>query len=205
MRVATAVSTIIFFAVLGVTSPDGARANDARERDLREITSCLAGKKDPGSILIRASIAGDLEGVKGALARGARVVHRDGCADYRRTALLWASWNGREPVVRFLIGKGSDVNARDSDSMTSLMWAARFGHADVIALLLAAKARDTDRDRGLGYTPLMWAAWKGNDESVRLLLGAGGGRRPPWTGPSGSPLRAERRAPYRSSSPRGAT
>ena len=51
-------------------------------------------------------------------------------------AFVWACKFGRTPVVDFFLEKGVDPNAKDSDSMTALHWAAANGSMDVIDRLL---------------------------------------------------------------------
>jgi serine/threonine-protein phosphatase 6 regulatory ankyrin repeat subunit B len=39
-----------------------------------------------------------------------------------------------------LLAAGADVNAKDKDGVTALMWASQGGHITVVQALLAAKA-----------------------------------------------------------------
>src|SRR6185437_4785256 len=55
---------------------------------------------------------------------------------------------------------------------TALMWAAAEGHADVVSILLAAKA-DFKTPLPSGFTPLLFAARDGRSDVVRALLKAG--------------------------------
>ena len=52
------------------------------------------------------------------------------------TALIWASFQGREAVVRLLLARGADVTLRDRVG-TALTWARDFDRAAVVALLEA--------------------------------------------------------------------
>jgi hypothetical protein len=89
-----------------------------------------------------------------------------------RTALLWASRNGHEAVVRLLLEQGADVEAKDSGGQTALLWASRNGHEAVIRLLLEqgadVEAKDSD-----GRTALLWASMNEHEAVVRLLLEQG--------------------------------
>ena len=67
---------------------------------------------------------------------------------------------------------GADVDARDDDGWTALMWAAQEGRADAVRLLIGAGA-DVDIDDDDGWTALMLAAGEGRADAVRLLIGAG--------------------------------
>jgi len=55
-----------------------------------------------------------------------------------RTALMMASWNGHPDVVRALLAKGADVNAKMSIGWTALTMAKE---AEVRALLIQAGAK----------------------------------------------------------------
>ena len=61
-----------------------------------------------------------------------------------------------------------DVNQNDSLSMTPLIWAAKYGHEEVVRLLLREK--QIQPDGGRGRTALSWAAGNGHEGVVRLFL-----------------------------------
>lgn len=50
-----------------------------------------------------------------------------------RTALHWAAVGSCAKIISFLIQKGSDVNARESEERTPLHFAAQEGHAAAIS------------------------------------------------------------------------
>ena len=56
---------------------------------------------------------------------------------------------------------------------TALHWAARCGHAECVALLLADPAVHMDVQNKLGDTPLHGAAWKNARDVVEMLLEKG--------------------------------
>ena len=43
-------------------------------------------------------------------------------------------------ATKVLLAMGAEVNAGDADGMTPLMWASRRGHAEIVRILLEAKA-----------------------------------------------------------------
>lgn len=91
-------------------------------------------------------------------------------------ALLRAARAGNADTVKSLLTSPNvDVNGVDADGNTALIEAARFGHDDVVAALLIAKADVTLKNRD-GKTALMLASEGGHDESVRLLTQAGSTR-----------------------------
>jgi len=53
-----------------------------------------------------------------------------------------ASRNGHKEIVKALIAKGADVNAKDNEGRnTALFYAASHGHQDVVKALKQAGAR----------------------------------------------------------------
>ncbi|KAI9854022.1 MAG: hypothetical protein M1813_001583 [Trichoglossum hirsutum] len=102
---------------------------------------------------------------------------------------------GHEAMVRLLVEKGADVNAKDGHGNTALLWAAKCGHEATVRLLLEKEA-DTEvalpwaaecgyeailvemgvnintKDDG-GRTALLQAAKGGHEAIVRLLVERG--------------------------------
>jgi ankyrin repeat protein len=58
------------------------------------------------------------------------------------TALMLASQNGHQEVVRALLGAQADVNAKAGNGATALMLASKNGHQEVVQLLKSAGAAD---------------------------------------------------------------
>ena len=64
-----------------------------------------------------------------------------------------------------------DVNQRDGLGITPLIWAARYGHGEVVRLLLREKNLQPDKpDPKYWRTALSWAAGSGHEGVVRLFL-----------------------------------
>ena len=62
-------------------------------------------------------------------------------ADYRHTALFWASFKGNKTLVRLLLAQpGIKLDVINIDGDTALMAAAEHGHAEIVELLLKAGA-----------------------------------------------------------------
>ena len=63
---------------------------------------------------------------------------------------------------------------QDEDGYTAFFWAAYYGHAEVVKLLLTEGNAEVDKtDDNGGCTPLYAAADKGNTDVVKLLLRGG--------------------------------
>lgn len=92
-----------------------------------------------------------------------------------RTALMEAAREGNTDMVRLLIQKGSDVNARTVSGTTALMEAVLYhGHwhesnESTVRLLVDEKA-DINAKSFRGWTALMCAAFHGRESIARLLV-----------------------------------
>ncbi|KAJ5765777.1 hypothetical protein N7520_005336 [Penicillium odoratum] len=90
------------------------------------------------------------------------------------TPLSWAARNGHEPVVKLLLDRGADLEAKNHPfGQTPLSWAAKNGHEPVVKLLLDRGADLEAKDDRFGQTPLSWAAEEGHEPVVKLLLDRG--------------------------------
>lgn len=81
----------------------------------------------------------------------------------QRRDLTWMS---------FMIGKGANVNARDSRGQTPLVIASNLGFEEGVDLLVTAKAR-VDEANDAGETPLITAVHNRKLGLMRILLKAG--------------------------------
>ena len=88
-------------------------------------------------------------------------------------ALFRAVHAGSPDTVRAVLNSPNvDVNAVDEHGNTPLIEAARFGHDEVVSVLLLAHADPSLKNDG-GKTALMLAAEGRHDETVRVLTQAG--------------------------------
>ena len=76
------------------------------------------------------------------------------------------------PRVKKLIEEGANVNARNFDWWTALMYASEYGYTDIAKLLLEAGA-DVNARTKLGETALKSTSKKKYPEIVSLLREAG--------------------------------
>jgi hypothetical protein len=100
---------------------------------------CATAATAPSSdALLQAVRKGDLAAVQAALDGGVPV---DAKFRYDRTALSFAADRGQAAIVKLLLDRGADVNAKDTFyGATALLWAAQNDHPDVAVLLLARGA-----------------------------------------------------------------
>ena len=117
---------------------------------------------------------GDLDAIKALIEEeGAKV---DTPIDYGEssiTPLMKASWDGDLPIVEYLLAKGANVNARDTESKgTALSNAVRREHVEIVKALLAAKADVSLRDM-FDFNVFTTAVAGGYEEIAGLLLDAG--------------------------------
>src|SRR3990172_3527390 len=104
-----------------------------------------------------AARTGNIESVKLLLAHGADVHATE---EYRgQNALMWAATENHSGVMRLLIERGADVNARSAKM--------KFG-----SVKMAAGGAFFDRAEG-GLTPLFFAAREGHLDAGRISFSAG--------------------------------
>ncbi|KAH7115490.1 hypothetical protein B0J13DRAFT_653898 [Dactylonectria estremocensis] len=97
------------------------------------------------------------------------------------TDLILGSYYGHRAIVKLLLEKGADIEAKDSFGRTPLWWAAANGHEAIVKLLLEKGANIEAKHRSwtplwqaaedeYGQTPLWQAAANGHEAIVKLLL-----------------------------------
>ena len=98
-------------------------------------------------------------------------------------------------ATKVLLAMGAEVNAGDADGMTPLMWASRRGHAEIVRILLEAKALPDVLDNEGLSARIHAELLKPTRTSAGVLsweAPEGSGR--PWEG-SGRPIGAPRSLP----------
>jgi ankyrin repeat protein len=144
----------------------------ASRGDTAEVKRLLAQGADPNARnflkitpLMVGAMLGDPEMARALLAAGAE---REATSLFG-TALTFAAQSGNEPVLRYLLHRGADVNAARPDGITVLMLAARADRPAVVRELLERKAPIDARDNN-GGTALLYAARAGSLAAARVLL-----------------------------------
>ena len=120
--------------------------------------------------IVKATQYGALDRVIELVESGVDVNERDA---ENVTLLHWAAINNRKEVVRYLISKGSNVQAIGGDlQSTPLHWSTRQGHLSMVVLLMNNGADASILD-GEGYNALHLAAQFGHTAIVAFLVSKG--------------------------------
>ena len=82
--------------------------------------------------------------------------------DQLKYGFVWACEYGHTRAVRFLLERGVKTDGDFKHGETGLHWAAFGGHAELVELLLGAKAPVNLTDQSHGGTPLGWALYGWN-------------------------------------------
>lgn len=75
-------------------------------------------------------------------------------------------------TLRKLIDSGVDIETKDSNGLTPLMWAAKANSIDSTKKLIAMGANIEARDKK-GLTPLIWSAKEGSNDVTKILITVG--------------------------------
>ncbi|MGD9643644.1 MAG: ankyrin repeat domain-containing protein [Elusimicrobiales bacterium] len=136
---------------------------------LSAFSAACALRADPAERLTAAVRAGDVAGVRAALASGASA--NEG-GDGSWTPLMMAVMQDDIEITDILLDNKADVYARNKALQTPLHLAARWGKERSMARLIKRGLSMELRDE-LGWTPLMWAAMRGKAGAAEQLLKAG--------------------------------
>lgn len=120
----------------------------------------------PDERYLDSAAAGDLDGVRAALADGAdkNAVDRE-----EATAILLAARGRHLDVMRALIAEGVDIDAQDQTSFNPFIHGCIFGDVEIVQMMVEAGA-DLKRLTRMGGNGLTPAAEKGHVDVVRYLL-----------------------------------
>ena len=88
------------------------------------------------------------------------------------TPLHISANNGHLNVVKCLIGKGANIEAKDQGHLTPLHYAAIYGKLEVVKFLLQKGAKIDAKDAE-NWTPLLYAAVYGHAQVIKHLFQKG--------------------------------
>ena len=91
---------------------------------------------------------------------------------WNRTSLKWAVMKCSNDVIMKLIDLGADVNAKNNNSDTPLMYASRYANKDVVKMLLENGA-DVNVKNAQGWNALQYGASSGKRGVVEVLIKGG--------------------------------
>lgn len=141
--------------------------------------SIQAATKNGDTALMMAAARGNYDAVQLLLAGGAQMNAANSAGITPLFLAVSGSSTKNYPnnrhfaVAKLLIDKGAQVNtAEKKNGQSPLMMAAVQGDAEMLKLLLAAKA-DVNQQSTIGFTPLMYAILEGNRECVEILIKSG--------------------------------
>ena len=95
-------------------------------------------------------------------------IERDLSEKFDPTALINAVKNNDFDTIQTLIAQGADVNFKQSDGGTALMFASGIGNVECVKELIAHDA-DVNVKYNNGMTPLMYASMRNYPQIVRML------------------------------------
>ena len=168
-------------------STNQAQSTDCQDLDKIDDTNCdLDSKMDqislnslPKKLLLNNAYLPSLHQVvkecnitilSALLLSGSNINQRDASG---KTPLYLAAELGCAQVAEILVQRGAQINARDYVySLSPLHCASRYGHIDIVLMLLGRNAIFDSQDRDC-KTPLHYASFRGHKEIIQILLDKG--------------------------------
>ena len=164
MRYKQIIQIIVFVLFSAGCSNPGAGVKKAGQNTDREDA---AAREAFPSMLLNSAKNNDLTGVRALLDQGVEVNTLD---EDKRTALMYASYEGYSDVIECLLSHGADPTLFDINGRTALMFAASGPFPGAVLMLLEKGAAVNVQDKDEHYTALMYAAAEGQFENVKLLI-----------------------------------
>jgi serine/threonine-protein phosphatase 6 regulatory ankyrin repeat subunit B len=123
------------------------------------------------SALICMSRGGDLSVVKLESENQIHVLDERNNSGWKSVIYTWDQDQNTECSI-FCENSDSVVEARDKRRMSALMHVARYGHEEMVKVLIKSGADVNAQDRG-GWTALVYASRYGHDAVVKVLIESG--------------------------------
>jgi|GEM_PF-2225281 len=112
--------------------------------------------------LMQAAAKGDLDKLHALLEKQVPVDVRD---NERRTALIYASWNGQNEAASLLLAAGANIQMQDRYDNNAMDYAAGRGLLETVDFLLK-RTRTADTGRATEYARLILAAMTNNPDAI---------------------------------------
>jgi uncharacterized protein len=137
--------------------------------ELRRRAAWLPDPDAPGAALFEALDRDDMAAAADLLAGGADINAPDPRTPFfdGQTVLISAASRGRADLLRWLLGRGADVNARSASGWTALMRACNASHTEAARILLDAGANPRIKNDE-GYTA--YGRIPGNNAKLLQLM-----------------------------------
>jgi uncharacterized protein len=131
-------------------------------------TDVNARDHNGGTALTEATVLGNADNAQALLKAGANV--NVTVSSWKYTPLFLAIIQNNPDLVKTMLAKGADVNAKDSTGSTPLMWAA-YSEVDDPSILkmLRSAGAEVNVKNSYGESALTWAKRNGETSIVRLL------------------------------------
>mmetsp|Transcript_4441 Transcript_4441/g.6644 ORF Transcript_4441/g.6644 Transcript_4441/m.6644 type:complete len:317 (+) Transcript_4441:16-966(+) len=115
----------------------------------------------------RSVLSGNVDAAEHEIGLGVLVDQPD---KFGRTALMYSANVGNLQMVKFLLRKKANVEARDFQCRTALMDSAMEGHSDIVRLLVKEYGADVNAANKYGATALIYAAHEGRALIASILI-----------------------------------
>jgi DNA-binding NarL/FixJ family response regulator len=158
------------FEMKDITLPSGEESHVNAILSIGAFTMGDVAIVEPSEPLVKAAYENNLAAVKKLLASGADVDVVDKAID--STALAQATANNNRELMRVLLHAGADINRRNRNGETALMYLSGQSGTDTVRDLIQAGA-DLELKDDDGETALMAAARLDNTGSLKALIDAG--------------------------------
>lgn len=153
-----------------LTPPKSVRSNNFFRQNSQDDMQFVDGREFGWSVAHQACNRGNLQLVRQLSRKGEALLQK---CQAGNSVLHVAARSGQLEVIRFLPSqKQVNINGKNKNGWTPLMWAAIVGHSEVAQLLIQATCDIYARDEK-GMTALMWAAKHGHQGVAKQLLNAG--------------------------------
>jgi ankyrin repeat protein len=83
--------------------------------------------------------------------------------------LMFSSINGHLEIVKVLIENGTDVNCKNNNGWTPLIWLSNYGNLEIVKVLIENGA-DVNCEDNDNWTPLIESSYQGYLKIVKVLI-----------------------------------